>query len=48
MSVMNQYLLAAMLAFFLGLALWPGFLWLAGVFAAGFIAEFLRDLGKML
>ena len=44
----NQYVLAAALAFFLGMALWSGFLLLAAVFAVGFIAEFLRELGRMM
>jgi hypothetical protein len=48
MSVMNQFLLAAVLAFFLGFAVWSGFLALAALFAVGFIAEFVRDVGKML
>lgn len=48
MSVMNQFLLAAVLAFFLGFAVWSGFLALAGLFAVGFIVEFVRELWRVM
>ena len=48
MSVMTQYLLGAVLAAFLEMVLTPWLLLLAALFAVAFIAEFLREIGRMM
>lgn len=48
MSPLFQYLLGAVLAFFLGMVISPWLFWPAGVFALAFIGAFLSDLRRLL